>query len=103
MYARVTLLEIDVVRASLDDVLEGYRTEILPAIQAQPGYEGMFVLSTPDGQGLVMSLWSDEDALEATAGLAAAAVDRFTTVFRSAPGRESYEVRLADLPAVSVE
>jgi hypothetical protein len=35
--------------------------------------------------------------------MAAGAIDQFTTVFRSAPGRESYEVRLADVPALAVE
>jgi heme-degrading monooxygenase HmoA len=103
MYARVTLLEIDVLRADMDEVLERYRRELLPEIQSQPGYEGMFVLATSEGQGLVMSLWSDEDALDASAQLAAGAADRFTTIYRSAPGRESYEVRLADVPALAVD
>ena len=103
MYARVTLLEVDLVRTDLDAVLERYRAEVLPEIQSQPGYEGMFVLANPEGAGLVLSLWSDEDALDASAALAAGAVDRFTTVFRSAPGRESYEVRLADVPALAVD
>jgi hypothetical protein len=103
MYARVTLLEIDVLRADMDEVLERYRTDLLPRIEAQHGYEGIVVLATPDGQGLVMTLWSDEDALEDSAALAAGVTDEFTTVFRSAPGRESYEVRLADVPALTLE
>ena len=100
MYARVTLLEVDVVRTDMGDVLERYRSEVLPTIQSQRGYEGIFVLANEEGMGLVMTLWSDEDALESTVPLAAGAVDRFTALFRSAPGRESYEVRLADIPAL---
>jgi hypothetical protein len=103
MFARVTLLEIDVVRADVDDVLDRYRQDVLPEITSQPGYEGMFVLVNPEGQGLIMSLWSDESSLESTMPLASGAVERFLTVFREAPGRESYEVRLADLPSVGVE
>lgn len=103
MYARVTLLEVDVVRADVEDVLDAYRRDVLPEIQAEPGYEGMFVLVNDAGQGLVMTLWSDADSLASTAPLATGAVDRFMTVLRSAPGRESYEVRLADTPALSVE
>lgn len=102
MYARVTLLEIDVVRADMDAVLARYRDEVLPQLQAQPGYEGIFVLANPEGAGLVMTLWSDEDALQATTPIAAGAADRFTTIFRSPPGRESYEVRLADVAALAV-
>ena len=103
MYARVTLLEIDAVRADVNDVLERYRQEVLPEVTSQPGYEGMFVLANPEGQGLIMSLWRDEESLEATMPIASGAVERFMTVFRDAPGRESYEVRLADLPALPVE
>lgn len=103
MYARVTLLEIDVLRADMDAVLDRYRTELLPSIEAQAGYEGIVVLATPEGQGLVMTLWRDAESLAASAALAAGATDEFTTVFRSAPGRESYEVRLADVPALAVD
>ena len=103
MYARVTLLEVDVVRSDVEEVLDRYRHEVLPEVQSQPGYEGMFVLVNPDGQGLIMSLWSDEESLEATMPLASVAIERFLTVFRAAPGRESYEVRLADVPALAVE
>jgi L-asparaginase II len=103
MYARVTLLEVDVMRTDVDEVLERYRQEVLPEIQSRSGYEGMFVLANPEGQGLVMSLWSDEGTLASTAALAGSVVDRFMTVMRAAPGRESYEVRLADVPALAVE
>ena len=103
MFARVTLLEIDVVRSDVDDVLARFRDEVLPQITSRPGYEGMFVLVNPEGQGLIMSLWSDAASRDATASLASGAADRFMTVFRSAPGRESYEVRLADVPALAVE
>lgn len=101
MFARVTLIEIDAVRADVDEVLARYRRDVLPRITSQPGYEGMFVLVNPDGQGLVMSLWRDEASLESTMPIASDAVAQFMTVFRDAPGRESYEVRLADLPALA--
>ena len=103
MFARVTLLEVDLVRTDIDAVLDLYREHVLPEVQAQPGYEGMFVLVNPEGQGLLMSLWSDEESLEATMPIASAAVERFMTVFRAPPGRERYEVRLADVPALSLE
>ena len=60
MFARVTLLEIDAVRADIDAVLDAFRREIMPQVRDQPGYQGLFVLSTPEGAGLVMSLWTDE-------------------------------------------
>lgn len=103
MHARVTLLEIDTVRADLDQVLDRYRGDVLPHVRGQPGYEGMFVLVNPEGQGLIMSLWADEEAMAATQPIASEALERFMTVFRAAPGRESYEVRLAELPAHAID
>jgi len=102
MFARVTLLEIDAVRADVDDVLARYRAEVAPQIIAQPGYAGMFVLANDEGHGLVMTLWSDQASLEASTALAGSAVERFLTVFREAPGREHYEVRLADMPTLAL-
>jgi hypothetical protein len=102
MFARVTLLEIDAVRADIDAVLDAFRREIMPQVRDQPGYQGLFVLSTPEGAGLVMSLWTDEASLEATAPIASAAIERFMTAFRAPPGREHYDVRIADVPALAL-
>lgn len=103
MFSRVTLLEDDTVRTDVGEALERFREEVLSKVREQPGYEGAFVMLNPEGQGLIMSLWSDEDALQASAPLAGAALQRFATIFRAAPGREQYEVRIADLPAHSIE
>ena len=97
MFARVTLLEIDAVRTDVDAVIERFRTGLLAEVQAQPGYEGVFMMVNPDGQGMVMTLWSDEESLQATMGLAATAADSFTAIYRAAPGRESYEVKFTDV------
>lgn len=102
MQARVTLLEIDLLRADVDDVLDRYREEVLPDVQAQPGYEGVAVLVSETGAGLVMTLWSDPGALRQSHPVASETVERFTTVFRASPGRESYEVRLLELPTHAV-
>jgi hypothetical protein len=37
--------------------------------------------------------------MAATADIAGEAFERFATVFKAPPGREHYEVRLADVPA----
>jgi hypothetical protein len=103
MFSRVTLLEVDTLRIDADAALERFREEVLSNVREQPGYEGAFVMLNPDGQGLVMSLWSSEEALQATAPIAGAALQSFATIFRAPPGREQYEVRIADLPARSIE
>jgi hypothetical protein len=102
MYSRVTLLELDVMRIDVDEALERYRREVLPELQRQAGYEGCFVLVNPEGQGLIMTLWSGEEEMAASTGIATEALENFATIFRAPPGRERYEVRLADVPAVTV-
>jgi len=100
MVARVTLAEVDVVRLRLDAALELYRTSVIPALRAQPGYEGCYVLTTTEGKALVMTLWSDADAADAglRSGHYAGQVAKFATLFRSPPGRDTYDVGIADAP-----
>jgi heme-degrading monooxygenase HmoA len=103
MIARITLFEIDTLRISLDDALEKFRELIVPETRKQEGYKGIYVMRTPEGKGLVMSLWASEEA--ATAGLTSGyyeeQVAKFVTLFRSPAGRESYEVVFAEPPATT--
>ncbi len=103
MFARVTLFEIDTLRISLDDALEQFKELIVPAARKQEGYEGMFVMRTPEGKGLIMSLWSSEEA--ATAGMSSGYYDeqvaQFMAVFRAPAGREGYEVVFAEAPGIA--
>lgn len=100
MYARVTLLEIDTLRTTVADALEQFRGQTLPRLRVQPGYQGVWVLTTEDGQALLMSLW-DTQADASTEGdhdFYSEELGRFATLFRSPPGRESYTVTLVDQP-----
>ena len=103
MYSRVTQLEIDTMRIGLSDAAGLFATEVLPGLREQPGYEGAFALVTPDGKGLIATFWETEDAAEDTSGFASGELARHMTIFRAPPGREVYEVAVADLPeSVSV-
>ena len=102
MYSRVTLLDIDTLRVDMDDVLERYETEILPQVKEMPGYGGVVVMLTPEGKGMIVSLWETEEAVEASAGLAASAAEEFVTIYRSPPGREHYRVAFVDLTPAAV-
>lgn len=100
MYARMTLFELDTLRFDLDEALEQFTELVLPSLRQQPGYEGVYVLVNSDGNGVVVSLW--QTAANATAGLRSgfygAQVAKFVTLFRSPPGREGYDVVVADSP-----
>lgn len=102
MFARVTLFEIDTLRISPGQALEQFRQSIVPAAKKQEGYEGLYVLGTPEGKGLIMSLWSSEET--AIAGVESGYYDeqlaKFISVFRAPAGRDHYEVLFADPPDV---
>jgi heme-degrading monooxygenase HmoA len=90
---------------SLEESVDVFRDSVVAALQEQDGYEGCLVLVSPQGQALALTFWRDEEA--ADAGLAggrsfyAEQVDKFVTIYRSPPGRETYDVVLADLPTVA--
>jgi hypothetical protein len=58
MVARVTLAEIDTMRMALDDAVRRFEGSVLPRLREQDGYEGGYVLATPEGRALVMTFWT---------------------------------------------
>lgn len=104
MVARVTLAEIDTVRLPLSKAVALYEESILPALQEQDGYEGCYVLATPEGRAQAVTFWRDEEAAEASvaSGAYAAQVEQYVAVYRAPPGRELYEVVVADVPAAAI-
>jgi len=106
MIARVTLAEIDAVRMSVDQAVTLFRESVVPALREQEGYEGVYVLLSDEGKVLALTFWDSEEAAEA--GIAggrsfyAEQIEKFVTLYRSPPGREEYNVVLADAPAVAI-
>ncbi len=104
MFARVTLADVDTVRVSLDEAIELYKASVIPAMQEQEGYEGVCVLATPEGKAMVITFWESADASEAgvQSGFYAEQVQKFVTFYRAVPGRESYDVVIAEMPGVRI-
>jgi heme-degrading monooxygenase HmoA len=106
MIARVTLAEIDAVRMSVDQAVTVFRESVVPALREQEGYEGVYLLLSDEGKVLALTFWDSEEA--ADAGIAgsrsfyAEQIAKFVTLYRSPPGREMYNVVLADAPAVAI-
>jgi heme-degrading monooxygenase HmoA len=106
MIARVTTADVDTVRTSSEGAVAVFRESVLPALREQPGYQGAYVLLSPEGKALVLTFWAtEEDANEGLAGARsfyAEQVAKFATIYRSPPGRDAYEVVVAEAPAVAV-
>jgi heme-degrading monooxygenase HmoA len=104
--ARLTTADIDTVRTSVENAVDVFRESVLPALHEQPGYEGSYVLLSPEGKALVLTFWATVE--DADSGIAGARsfyseqVAKFATIYRSPPGRESYDVVLAEAPTVQV-
>jgi heme-degrading monooxygenase HmoA len=104
MVARVTLAEVDAVRTNVSAAIETFNESVLPALKEQEGYEGAYVLLSPEGKVLVLTFWENDAAARASrqSGFYSQQLEKFVTVFRAAPGREAYEVVAADSPLVAI-
>lgn len=102
MVVRATEAEIDVVRTNPSDAVAVFEQSVLPALQEQEGYEGCYVLLSPEGKMLVLSFWASDEAARATrvSGFYEEQVAKFSdlVVYRQAPGREAYDVVVVDAP-----
>lgn len=100
MFARVTLFEVDTTRVSFDSALERFKELLLPALRKQPGYKGLYVMRTPEGKGLLMTLWETEGAAQAgvESGFYDEKVAKMVMLLRQPPGRDHYEVVLVEGP-----
>ncbi len=99
MFARVTMFEIDTLRISVAAAVDLFKDVVMPELHKQAGYAGMQALCTPEGKGLLISLWQSEDAAKAgvESGYYDEQVQKFVMFTRHAPGREQYEVVLSDV------
>jgi DivIVA domain-containing protein len=95
--------DVDELRTRLEEAVERYEESVLPALRDQLGYEGGYVLVTPEGKALALTFWESEEA--ADAGLASGFYDeqvrKFVTFFQAPPGRETYQVVVADYPVLT--
>jgi heme-degrading monooxygenase HmoA len=105
MIARVTLAEMDPVRISVERATRLFEASVVPALREQDGYEGAYVLLSEQGKVLAVTFWESQAAAEAglqgTRSFYAEQVEKFVTLYRSPPGREMYDVVVADAPAVT--
>jgi heme-degrading monooxygenase HmoA len=105
MVARVTMAEIDPVRQEPRRAVERFEDQLIPALHEQEGYEGCYVLLSEEGKVIVFTFWSSQEAARATAasGFYKAQIEKLSdfVVYRSAPGREGYDVVVADAPVTA--
>jgi heme-degrading monooxygenase HmoA len=101
MFARVSAFEIDTMRISLAAAEKLFADEVVPAMRDQQGFAGFVVMRTPEGKGLVVTLWDSEETAAASveSGHYGEQIARFIAFMKQPPGRDHYEVVLAEMPA----
>lgn len=106
MVVRATEAEIDVVRTNPADAMALFRESVIPSLHEQDGYEGCYVLLSEEGKMLILSFWESNEAARATrlSGFYQEQIDKFSdlVVYRQAPGREAYDVMIAETPHEAV-
>ncbi len=106
MVVRATEAEIDVVRLNPADAVEVFKQAVVPALREQEGYEGCYVLLSEEGKVLVLSFWESNEAARATrlSGFYAEQISRLSefVVYRQEPGREAYDIVVAETPHEAV-
>ena len=65
MYARTTLLEIDTVRIPLDGAVAEFERVVVPQLREQPGFRGVYALTTPEGRAMLISFWETAEQADA--------------------------------------
>jgi heme-degrading monooxygenase HmoA len=103
MVARVTLAEIEPVRQNPKRAIERFESDLVPALHEQEGYEGCYVLLSQEGKVLVLSFWSSDETARASrlSGFYESQIEKLSdlVLYRASPGREAYDVVVADAPA----
>jgi heme-degrading monooxygenase HmoA len=106
MVVRATEAEIDVVRTIPSDAIALFEQSVVPALRGEEGYEGCYVLLSEEGKMLVLTFWSSEEAAAATrhSGFYQEQVEKFAEIvtYRQEPGRETYDVVLAEAPEAAI-
>ena len=97
MFARVTQLEIDVMRTSVEDASARFAAEVMPALRSRAGFQGAVVLGDPGGAGNDRHALGARGRRRARRGVRADARP-LRDPLPLAPGREVYEVVLRSSP-----
>lgn len=106
MVVRATEAEIDVVRTNPNDAIALFKESVMPALHQQEGYEGCYVLLSDEGKMLVLSFWTSDETARSSrlSGFYQEQIEKFSelVVYRAAPGREAYDVVVAETPQEAI-
>ena len=98
MHARMTTFQTD--PGHIDEVVRHFREEVLPVARQQAGYEGgHFMIDRETGKVIAVSLWTSEEAMRSSAGMASQTVGGWQQRLNlaTAPEVEGFEVAASEM------
>ena len=106
MVVRATEAEVDVVRTNPADAIALFKESVLASLHEEEGYLGCYVLLSEEGKLLVLSFWTSNETARATrlSGFYQEQIEKFSdlVIYRQAPGREAYDVVVAEAPQEAI-
>lgn len=85
---------------NLAKIAQIFREQAVPLVSRQLGFEGVYLLTKPDGQFMVLNIWETEE--QANAWLQnpqhQQIVAQLRPMLSGAPMRESYQVQIHEIP-----
>ena len=104
MYASVTQVTVPHFDDDFSIAQETFERNVVPQLRKQTGYEGAYFMGTNKGEGLVITLWEDETAANASenAGPLADQIDELTSLLGHIDQTaKRFLVNFADHPLVT--
>jgi heme-degrading monooxygenase HmoA len=80
---------------SLDEVARIFREQAVPSVSRQPGFKGVYLMSKPDGQFMILNIWENEAQANAWPQNPEhqKVVAQLRPLLGGGPVRDGYEVR----------
>jgi heme-degrading monooxygenase HmoA len=71
--SRLMVSRVSMDPAKVDEILEGFKAEVVPQIKSAPGFRSLRNMMNPQtGEGMVGTVWDDEQSMQAASEMAMA-------------------------------
>ena len=80
---------------SLDEAVRVFKEQALPLVSRQPGFKGVYLMTKPDGQFMVLNIWDTEEQAKAWPQNPnhQQVASQLKPLLSGAPMREGYQVQ----------
>ena len=79
---------------NLGEVVKIFKEQAVPLVSRQPGFEGVYLMTKPSGELMILNIWDTDEQVNAWPQNAEhqKVVAQLRPLFTGAPARDGYEV-----------